>query len=536
MENNWSEYRDKIIGLGENSFKKSYYPELQSKIEDLENSRANLITIFNSTSDAIIIYDINGRIISMNKQALILYNINPEEVSNYSIFDLSSEKNDNSRLLQQWTDIPQNGNVTIEWIANQINTQKEIYVYVSINKTFWDKKEVLVAVVRDFTERKEYEQNLLKALTKAEESDRLKTAFLQNMSHEIRTPLNAISGFSELLDIPDLSDDKRATFVQIIQNSSNQLISIISDILTISSLETNQVKINTSSVCINSTIIELLTIFKEQARKQNILLYAKQQLNDSESEIFTDKTKIIQILSNLISNALKFTHEGFVEFGYNLKESYLEFYVKDSGIGINPEFHETIFERFRQADKSINKLYGGTGLGLAISKAFVELLGGKIRVQSELGSGSTFYFSILYRPANKIINISSSIENCTECKTILVAEDEEYNFLYLEELLNRINIKIIHTKDGTETINSFKQNPQVALILMDIKMPNMSGDEAAKIIKKFKPDLPIIAQSAYALEDDIKKHSGIFNDYLTKPIKKDDLLNMLSKYIPLYQQ
>ncbi|MBN2891404.1 MAG: response regulator [Bacteroidales bacterium] len=380
---------------------------------------------------------------------------------------------------------------------------------------------------------------LKSAKEKAEESDRLKTAFLQNMSHEIRTPLNAICGFSGMLNMPKITDEKRDTFVSIIQNSSNQLLSIVTDILTISSLETKQEKLNISKVNINEIIVDLLTIFKTQAQNKNISLYSKQQLNDKQSEIYTDKTKITQILSNLLSNALKFTHEGFIEFGYTILETRhgvsqhhdLQFYLKDTGIGIKPELHEKIFERFRQADKSIQMNFGGTGLGLSISKGFAELLGGKIWVESEPEKGSTFYFTIPYEPVNEIDKTTSPTKQNENFRTVLVAEDEEYNFLFIEELLIDLDLKLIHAKDGQETVEIFKTNPKIDLILMDIKMPIMNGHEAAKIIKKLKPDLPIIAQSAYALEHERAKFEEIFDDYLTKPINEKDLIEIVTKYI-----
>ena len=370
------------------------------------------------------------------------------------------------------------------------------------------------------------------AKAKVEESGQLKTAFLQNMSHEIRTPMNAIIGFTGFLDNPDLSMEKRKSFTSIIQNSTNQLLSIITDILSISSIETKQEKASIEKVCINNIIVDLLAIFKTQAHTHNISLYAKQQLTDIQSNIYTDNTKVTQILTNLITNALKFTHEGFIEFGYNFKNEYLEFYVKDTGIGIKTEMQEKIFERFRQAHDNINKQYGGTGLGLAISKAFAELLGGTIWVHSELERGSTFYFTIPYKPVYEINKTNFQTDQAENKITILIAEDEEYNFLYLEELLNNTDIQIIHTKDGKETVEYCRQNPIIDLILMDIKMPIMTGHEAAKQIKDFRPDLIIIAQSAYALEHERVKYSGTaFDDYITKPINKDKLKQILTKYI-----
>lgn len=399
MESNWDEYRNKIIGLGENSFKKSYYPDLQSKIEELEATKSNLETIFNSTSDAIIIHDIEGNIINMNTQALSLYNLKRYEISNYTIFDISSDKNDKSKLSNIWQRVSKHGNLTFEWVALQKETGKEVDVQVSINKTIYNQKEVMVSVIRDFTDRKDYEHKLIKALEKAEESDKLKTAFLQNISHEIRTPLNAISGFTDLLSDPNLSPQTQSEYIQIIQNSSSRLTSIISDIITISALETNQEELRYSNVCINSIIGELNAVFEQQASQKGLILYSKRVLNEEQANVLTDRTKVTQILSNLISNSIKFTNEGFVEFGCVLKGNSLEFFVKDSGIGIEPEFHEKIFERFRQADRSINRLYGGTGLGLAISKAFLDLLGGKIWLNSEPNKGSVFYFTIPYKRA-----------------------------------------------------------------------------------------------------------------------------------------
>ncbi|MDA3868246.1 MAG: PAS domain-containing sensor histidine kinase [Salinivirgaceae bacterium] len=240
-------------------------------------------------------------------------------------------------------------------------------------------------------------EELLLEKENAEESSRLKTAFLHNISHEIRTPLNAISGFSGLLNNSNLSEEKRKTFVSIIQNSSNKLASIVTDILTISSLETRRMKSNIVKVCVNSIIRGLLVTFKQQAIKKNISLSAKPQLTDEQSEVLTDKTKLIQILTNLIINALKFTQEGFVEFAYNLIDNNLEFYVKDSGIGIAPQFHQKIFERFGKVDTSNTKFYGGTGIGLSISKEYAELLGGKIWVRSEVDKGSIFIFTIPYK-------------------------------------------------------------------------------------------------------------------------------------------
>lgn len=394
-------------------------------------------------------------------------------------------------------------------------------------------------------ELREANEQLEKAKEKAEESDRLKTAFLQNISHEIRTPMNAIIGFTEFIENPDLSEEKRKNFTSIIRNSTHQLLAIVNDILTISALETNQVSIKLDKVCVNAIILELLAIFEPQASQQNISIYAQKPLTDEQSEIYTDKTKITQILTNLISNAFKFTHEGFIEFGYNISLetkhasslTKLQFYVKDTGIGIDPSLHDKIFEHFHQADISVTKKYGGTGLGLAISKGFVDILGGEIWIESELKNnsegkigGTKVYFTIPYKPVKEINNSEISNQKHEIPKTILVAEDEEYNYLLIEELLLDLNIKLIHCKNGEETITVCESNTTIDLILMDIKMPQMDGFTAAKIIKEFRPELPIIGQSAYALEHEIQLYSTIFDDYITKPINADLLIQKISKY------
>jgi signal transduction histidine kinase len=407
-----------------------------------------------------------------------------------------------------------------------------------------------ILLAKKIEEQKEFEANLIHAKEKAEESGRLKTAFLQNISHEIRTPMNAIMGFSGILNKQDLNEEKQKGFINIIQNNCHQLLSIVSNILTISSVETKQEKVDIQKVSVNEIILDLLSIYKTQAFNQNISLFSKKTLANKEAEIYTDKKKLTQILSNLLSNALKFTHQGYVEFGYNVvveprhqpvvglnalalqTTPMMCFYVKDTGIGIKPEFQESIFERFSQAEMALNKKYGGTGLGLAISKAFVELLGGKIWVESEPSKGSTFNFLIPYNQVNYSEKLLTELTLRNEHRTILIAEDEVYNYLFFEELLVGHGLKIIHAKNGQEAVDLCKLNEDIGLILMDIRMPVMDGATATKIIKSFRPDLPIVAQTAYALEKEIKQITEYgFDGYLTKPIDPDIMFQMVSKYI-----
>lgn len=422
-------------------------------------------------------------------------------------------------------------------IEVDITQQKRVEQELKLAKEKAEKREHDIKLINEEYETlneelRQTNEELYRAKEKAEEGNQLKTAFLQNMSHEIRTPMNAIIGFSQLLNKQELEDEKRKDFTNIIINSTNQLLSIVNDVLTISSLETKQEKLTIQKVCINSILTELFTIFKGQADHHQLSFISKPQLDDAQSEIFTDRTKLTQILSNLLANSLKFTKEGYVEFGYSLDNGELEFYVKDTGIGIQANMQEKIFERFNQADISISKKYGGTGLGLAISKAFVELLGGRIWVESEQGKGATFYFTIPYNPSHSLEEVVVTTPPEKKQKaTILVAEDEEYNYMLIAELLADTELKLIHSKNGEETVGICKENPEVNLILMDIKMPIMDGYTAAKEIKSFRPELPIVAQSAYAMEHEIEQYGNIFDDYITKPIKSEALQQSIKRYL-----
>ncbi len=381
--------------------------------------------------------------------------------------------------------------------------------------------------------------NLITAKEKVYESEKLKTSFLQNMSHEIRTPLNAICGFADMLNDNDLDDEKRKSLVNIIINSSNQLLSIMNDILIISTIETKQQNINIKEININSLLIELMSIYTPKTKSQNISLFIKQQLNDEYAIIKNDIIKLRQVLTNLLNNAVKFTKKGIIEFGYLLdvidNKHYIKFYVKDTGIGIKPELHHKIFERFRQAETSISDNYGGTGLGLAISKAYVEILGGKIWLESELNTGSTFYFTLPYNPDN--IDIKSVFQNNFEDinvskPTILVAEDDEFNFLYIEQLLKKVDCFLIHAKNGKEAVDLCNNNFNISLIIMDLKMPIMNGYEATQIIKTKYPNIPIVAHTAYALSDDIDRASQYgFDDYIVKPVNNKDLYKVVDRYL-----
>lgn len=386
-------------------------------------------------------------------------------------------------------------------------------------------------ISRNITERKQAEVELVKAKEKAEESDRLKTAFLHNISHEIRTPMNAIVGFSEYLNNPNLEADRREYYTDIIIRSSNQLLSIITDIVNIATIEAGQEKVHETEVDLNSMLRLLYDQYLLKAQKQNIFLSYKLGLDDSAAKIVTDETKLTEILSNLLGNAIKFTKDGYVDFGYKQHGALLEFYVKDTGIGIPKEMHNEIFDRFRQVETSSDRRFGGSGLGLSISKAYATMLGGDIWLNSEPGRGSEFSFTIGYKRAegNEIAEIPFSgglSEAFDKSQTILIAEDEDYNFLLLQELLSILGVQIIRARNGREAVEICMSDTPIHLILMDIKMPGMDGYEATRRIKELRPNVTIIAQSAYTIESEKARAlaSGC-SDFISKPIRQDTLLS-----------
>ena len=396
MENEWDKYRDKIIGLGEHSLHKSYYPELQKKIDSLEASQNNLQTILNSISDAIIIHDLDGRILSVNDQTQAIFNIDKNECDKYTVFDITSPEQDTSKLRAIWDDVIGNKPHIFEWIAKPVNTYSEIEIQVSLSPTIWNNQSAIVAVLRDFTERKKFEQELILAKEKAEKADQLKTEFLKNMSHEIRTPMNGIMGFSEMLTEKDLPEDLRDYYAKIVQENSSDLLRIIDDILEISKLVAKQVSVNNEVFCLNELLIRMQAEYTLRSKKEEVPIRINEAIKQHSFRIYTDKLMLTKVMQNILENAINFTDKGFIELGYNIVGEELVLYVKDTGIGIYPKNRVLIFERFSKVNKELSRP-GGLGLGLAISQEYVKLLNGSITIDSEINKGSIFYVRVPYK-------------------------------------------------------------------------------------------------------------------------------------------
>ncbi len=384
-------------------------------------------------------------------------------------------------------------------------------------------------------ELREANVELYNAKEKAEESDLLKSTFLQNMSHEVRTPLNSIVGFSKLITKPNQSQEKLSRFSDTILSNSEKLIGIITDVIEISQIQANQIKVKFYEFDVILFITKITDSFKAKAKEKNIELLLKFDIPLNQYFIVSDKDKLERIIIHLIDNAIKFTLKGSIEISCIIIDSQdltsVQISVSDTGIGISSEMQKIIFEPFRQIETGITRNFGGNGLGLSIIKGYLELLNGSISLKSELNKGSAFTISI---PIKKLImdhHQNAINKKQYSANTILIAEDEYSNYQYLLELLGEEDLKILYAANGLQALQFCRDNSAIDLILMDIKMPIMDGHQAAKQIKLLRPDLPIIVQTAYALENEKEQFINVFDDYITKPIDEEILKQKLMKYI-----
>jgi PAS domain S-box-containing protein len=396
-------------------------------------------------------------------------------------------------------------------------------------------------IIVDITDRINYIRSLQQETTRAKTSDELKSSFLANMSHEIRTPMNSIIGFSNLLASDHVPDTQKKDFVQYIRTSSEVLLNLVDDIIDIAKIEAGELKIVKKDCELYSLGSELLKTSEEIRKKFNKKHIALSFNPDKAQDalfIKTDPFRLRQILVNLINNALKFTEKGAVEFGFTLVDNkLLEFYVKDSGVGLTRDELALIFERFKRTSRSEERNIVGTGLGLAISKNLVQLLGGEMWVDSVPGSGTTFTFTIPYLRTTKILPGEQDITG-TESdydwtgKTILVVEDDMNSYKFLSALLKKTNIEIIHAPDGIQAVEICRGTKAIDLVIMDILLPGMDGIETTGLIRDLRSDLPVVAQTALAMAADKEriKQAG-FDGYITKPVNIKQLLSILNLYL-----
>ncbi|MDI6051002.1 response regulator [Flavobacterium sp. XS2P24] len=386
-----------------------------------------------------------------------------------------------------------------------------------------------------FEENSNQRKQLEIAKQKAEESDTLKSSFLANLSHEIRTPMNAIMGFSDLLHDTNIEEEERLEYLKIIKNSGGSLVSIIEDLIEMSKIDAKQIMPNYKGLDIEKCITELYDSIKVTIPKdKEIQFYILENPDKLQNNILTDETKLKQIIVNLITNALKFTDRGFVAFGYsiNKEKEVLEFKIEDSGMGISESYLKVIFDRFRRIEGDGSVELSGLGLGLSITKAYVEMLGGEIKVKSTIGQGSVFSFSIPLKFDRTVKAIKSkkvkSFYRNYDNEIILVAEDDTINFLLLRKIIESKNHTVLRAKNGQEAVDICTENPNITLVFMDIKMPILDGYQAFEKIKVIKPELPVVAQTAYSSFEDREKMMQFgFTDCITKPLDKEKVFELL---------
>ena len=532
--------------------------------EALLRSEEKYRTIFENVQDVFYQTNLEGKVLEISPSIRKFSEFKRDEVIGHPVSNLYYNPEDREVLLNIIK-----ANKELNDYELKLKTKSGKIKYASINaRLVFDSNgepSRIDGAIRDITERKiaelqiqsnneqieaqNYElQNLIDELNrsnndlviakeKAEGSDRLKTAFLHNISHEIRTPMNAIIGFAEFLTEPDLSPEKAKHFTEIIINNSYQLLSIITDIINIATIEAGQERVFEKECNINSVLKELYEQFLLKVNAKDVRFTIKHLLPDQDAYIKTDETKLIQILTNLISNAIKFTAKGYINLGCTVQDNLLKFFVEDTGIGIPSDMLNEIFNRFSQVESTTARQYGGSGLGLSISKAYVELLEGNIWIESELGKGSTFYFTVPYKKAENKTIVEKAVQSDSQVivnglKNLLIAEDEDSNFMLLKEYLCDFNANIIHAVNGVVAVNICKTDQPIDLVLMDIKMPILDGYEATKQIKQIRPNLPIIAQTAYSTEADKNKALACgCSDFISKPIKKSALLAKIKEQL-----
>jgi hypothetical protein len=515
--------------------------ELTKEKEKTEESEEKYRLFHENAGVGIGYYSPEGVVISYNSLAASHMDGIPSDFAGKSIFDLFTK---------------QSAEIYFERIKKAVLSEKpkvyedfvklpneEKWFLSTFTKIAKSTKSVLgiQIISHDITKLKKTEIELITAKALAEDSDRLKSAFLANMSHEIRTPMNGILGFSALLKNPSLTGDQQQEYIRIIEKSGIRMLNIINDIVDISKIEAGQMKVDLEYTNINKMIEYIYKFFKPEAEGKSILFSCKNGLPSEKAIVKTDREKVFAILTNLVKNAIKYTNSGSLEFGYNLKSNKepaeLEFFIKDTGIGIPQDRLEAIFERFVQADISDKKALQGAGLGLTISKAYVEMLGGKIWVESEVGKGSIFYFTLPYNieqegeiATENFAQFKEIVENAENLK-ILIAEDDETSEMLISLTIKKFSKEIIKARTGNAAVEICRNNPDIDLIFMDIQMPDLNGYEATKQIRQFNQKVVIIAQTAFGLTGDREKaiKAGC-NDYISKPILKEELLTLIYKY------
>lgn len=497
-----------------------------------------LSTAIEQSPVSVLITTLKPEIVYVNSAFTRVTGYEPSEVLGKNPRFLQSGQTPKERYVELWDAITTGKT----WSGEFVNKRKngEIFYEESIILPISDelgKPAYYLSIKLDVTEKKKLINDLIAAKEKAEESDKLKTAFLQNISHEIRTPMNAIVGFAEILETDHDDEEKIAYYTGVIKQRSYDLLDIVNELLDISRIESGQLKAEFKPFELKGIFDDLMQIFegyKARMERQEIALKLLPLPAHISKVINSDEAKLRQVFVNLIHNAMKFTQKGYVEFGFHeLSNGDIVFRVTDTGIGIPADMQDKIFERFQKSSPK-GVIYDGLGLGLTIVRSLINLLNGKIWLESELGKGTTFYFSIPYKPQKEIATVEQITVNPQAIQNfnLLVVEDDAYNVAYFNELFGSLGVNYHIESTGTDAIEHFRNNQNYDMVLMDIKLPDMTGYEVVEEFKRINPMVPIIAQTAYAAESDKQKALQVgCIDYISKPIFRDKLIGMLQKHL-----
>ncbi len=516
----------------------------ESKLREAEELRKNAEqyrSVTKSANDAIISTNRKGLILDWNRGAERIFGYTEDEINGKNLATIIPRNFIKQYISEISPDsqgsVSQLKGKTVELFGSHKNGN-EIPIELSWSEWETSAGKFYTGIIRDITERKQAEMDLIRSKEKAEESDRLKSAFLANMSHEIRTPMNGILGFTSMLREPDISREEMYNYIHIIENSGARLLNIIDDVVDISKIESGQMPVSIAETNVSELVEDIYSFFRREVEQKGLKIFYKTASLGNRAIILTDAVKLYAILTNLVKNSIKFTYEGSIEFGYKLKGDFLEFFVKDTGIGISAEQQDFIFDRFRQGSESLSRNYEGAGLGLSISRAYVEMLGGKIWLESETGKGSVFSFTIPYRAvarneeASKKSVLAQEAEDPVKDLKILIAEDDETSELFVSMAVQAISREILIVRNGRDAVETCRLHPDIDLVLMDMKMPGIDGYDATRQIRLFNSDVIIIAQTAFGLGGDSEKaiDAGC-NAYISKPLTLAVLHKLIQKHL-----
>lgn len=517
--------------------------ENMKMVDEVTYQKSRLNAVVNVLPDLLFIVNLEGRFLDFFANQPEKLFVAPGNIKNAQLSDIFSQE-ETIRQLTIYRQCIEEKRVTA--FEYQIQTEEGTQYYEARIAPL--SSDSILAIVRDISEKKRIELKLkenntalVEAKNKAEESDRLKSAFLANMSHEIRTPMNSIIGFANLLRESGIDEEKKEQYTGIIIKRSGDLLRLINDLLDVSSIESGITTIYNSETDLNQLLDKIYSGIISKPLfgiSDELKLICEKAMPGRPMLCLTDGLKLQQIFTHLLDNALKFTQKGIVKFGYKEpSDGKLICYVSDTGVGISPEYHSVIFERFRQADIHNAKLHSGTGLGLAISKGYTEMMGGKIWVESNPGEGSTFYFEIPFVKPTKndphYNNLPEQLKTYDwSSKNIILVEDDEQNVKYLRTILNRTGANIYVCANSITLREILGTIDSIHLILMDIQLPGENGWQLTRYIKALNPAIPVIAQTAYGMESDRRRsmESGC-DDFIAKPIMPLDLLNLIAKFL-----